>query len=255
MPPPAGGQQDVAPALLQGKWGYGLAPAEQALAAASHPLVRLPGMVHACKRLSAELVLPAPVLPLRLHWSGAEVNTRQQLRDGLLAPVAPAPGAAEAVTAAAEAAAAAAKAVAAAAKPPRPPVWAAAAAPAQQTHAAGAAAMTPAALQQQQAALAAMYQQQQQQQMLVQQAAAVQGGPPAVASPGSQQLFALYQQQQMQQAAHLQQLQAQDPQAYAHFLAQQQAAAVQQQPGLMLGPKQAMQAEQRLPQHQQQHFQ
>ncbi|PSC69844.1 oxidoreductase [Micractinium conductrix] len=42
MPPPAGGQQDVAPALLQGKWGYGLAPAEQALAAASHPLV--PGL-------------------------------------------------------------------------------------------------------------------------------------------------------------------------------------------------------------------
>ncbi|KAL4428317.1 hypothetical protein ABPG75_002406 [Micractinium tetrahymenae] len=92
-PPPAAadGLQQVQqapappPALLQAKWGYSLAPPEQALAASQHPLVRLPGLLFACKQLGAESVLPPPRLPRRLQWSSVVGDPKQLLREGLLA--------------------------------------------------------------------------------------------------------------------------------------------------------------------------
>ena len=97
--------------LLQAKWGYSLAPAGAMLATCQHPLVRMPGVLLACKQLSADSALPPPRLPQRLQWGGAAADARQLLRDGLLVGVAPAAGAA--------AVAAAGAAAVAAAEPPK----------------------------------------------------------------------------------------------------------------------------------------
>ena len=91
---PAVAQQaavDVPPLAppLQHKWGYGLAPAEVMREATRHPVVRIPGVLLACKRLDAASGLPPPRLPERLRWSGAAgIDVRPLLRYGWLASVA-----------------------------------------------------------------------------------------------------------------------------------------------------------------------
>lgn len=76
-------QQQQQAELLQAKWGYRLAAAEQALAASNHPLVRPPGVLFACKQLSPGSVLPPQRLPRRLQWSIAG-KPPQLLRDSPL---------------------------------------------------------------------------------------------------------------------------------------------------------------------------
>ncbi|GAB4814380.1 hypothetical protein N2152v2_001426 [Parachlorella kessleri] len=88
-PPGQPGVPDVVP-ITQARWGYALATREQLLRAWAHPLVRLPGLLLACKQLGAAQPLePRLQLPHRLVLNEAGCDLAALLKEGTVVAALP----------------------------------------------------------------------------------------------------------------------------------------------------------------------